>query len=75
MLYEVTLSQIDLDLHGRIITISRVDRFYVGVLKNIQEDRLFQQQKGYKVDESGLLWSKEILYVPDGGGIKSNILT
>ena len=52
MLYEVTLSQIDLDLHGRIITISRVDRFYVGVLKNIQEDRLFKQQKEYKVDES-----------------------
>ena len=75
MLYEVTLSQIDSDLHGRIITTGRVDHFYVGVLKNIQEDRLFQQQNKYKVDESRLLWSKERLYVPDGGDIRSNILT
>ena len=74
MLYEVTLSQIDSDLHDRIRTKRIFDCFYVEVLKKIQEDRLFQQQKEYKVDESGLLWSKERLYVPDGGGIKSNIL-
>ena len=42
MLYEVNLIQTDLDLHNRIITTSRVDHFYVGVLKKIQEDRLFQ---------------------------------
>ena len=75
MLYEVTSSQTDSDLHGRIITTSRVDHFYVGVLKKIQEDRLFQQQNKYKVDDSILLWSKEILYVQDGADITSNILT
>ena len=75
MLYEVTLSQTNSDLHDRIRMKSRVDRFYVEVLKKIQEDRLFQQQKEYKVEEIGLLWSKEILYVPKGGDIRSNILT
>ena len=34
----------------------------------------FQQQKEYKVDEMGLLWSKERLYVPEGGDIWFNIL-
>ena len=75
MLYEVTLTQTDSDLHGRIITTSRVDHFYVGILKKIQEDRLFQQQNKYKVDDSILLWSKERLYVLDRGDIRSNILT
>ena len=73
MLYEVTLSQ-TLDLHDRIRTTNRVHCFYVVILKNIQEDRLFQQQKEYKVDKTGLLWSKERLYVPEGGDIRSNIL-
>ena len=64
MIYEVTISQTDLDLHERIRTTNRFDPFYVEILKKVQEDRLFQQQKEYKVDEMGLLWSKEILYVP-----------
>ena len=45
MLYEVTLIQTNLDFHDRIIMERRVDHFYVEVLKNIQEDSLFQQQK------------------------------
>ena len=69
MIYEVTLSQTDSDLHERIRTVNMVDPFYVEILKNVQEDRLFQQQKEYKVDESGLLWSKERLYIPEGGDI------
>ena len=52
MIYEVTLSQDDLDLHERIRTINRVDHFYVEILKKVQEDMLFQQQKEYKVDET-----------------------
>ena len=75
MLYEVTLSQTDLDLHDRIRMTSRVDRFYVEVLKNIQEDRLFEQHKEYKVDEIGLLWFKEIQYVQEEGDIRTSILT
>ena len=75
MLYEVTLSQTDLYLHDRIRMKNKVDHFCVEIFKKIQEDRLFQQQKEYKVDETGLLWSKEILYVPEGGDIMSNILT
>ena len=55
MIYEVTLSQADVDLHENIRTTNKVDLFYVEILKNVQEDRLFQQQKKYKVDESGLL--------------------
>ena len=43
MIYEVTLSQIDSDLHDRIRTKNGFDRFYVEILKNIQEDRLFHQ--------------------------------
>ena len=31
---------------------NRVDTFYVEILKKVQEDRLFQQQKEYKVDET-----------------------
>ena len=54
---------------------NKVDRFYVEILKKVQEDRLLQQQKEYKVEETGLLWSKERLYVPEGGDIRSNILT
>ena len=54
---------------------SRVDRFYVDVHKNIQEDRLLQKQKESKVDETGLLWSKERLYVLEEGDIRSSILT
>ena len=43
MLYEVTLSQTDSYLHDRIRTKNGFDRFYVEILNNIQEDRLFQQ--------------------------------
>ena len=75
MLYEVTLIQTDLDLHDRIRTINLFDCFYVEILKKDEEDRLFQQRKEYKVDETRLLWSKETLYVPEGGDIMSNILT
>ena len=53
---------------------SRVDPFYVEILKKVQEDRLFQQQKEYKVDEIGLLWSKGRLYILEGGDIRSDIL-
>ena len=55
MIYEVTLSQTDLDLHERIRTTNRVDPFYVEIIKKVQEDMLFQQRKEYKVDESRLL--------------------
>ena len=74
MLYEVTLIQIDSDLHDRIITENRIDYFYVEILKNIQEENLFQQQKEYKVDETRLLWYKERLYVPKEVDIRSSIL-
>ena len=74
MIYQVTLSQIDVYLHERIREANRVDPFYVEILKKVQEDRLFQQQKEYRVDEIGLLWSKERLYVPEGGDIRSGIL-
>ena len=43
MIYEVTLSQTDLDLHERIRTANGFDPFYVEILKKVQEDRLFQQ--------------------------------
>ena len=49
MIYEVTLIQINLNLHDRIRTTNQVDPFYVEILKKVQEDRLFQQQKEYKV--------------------------
>ena len=45
MIYEVTLSQIDVDLHERIITTNRFDSFYVEIVKKFLEDMLFQQQK------------------------------
>ena len=45
MLYEVTLRQADSNLHDRIRMTSSIDRFYFEVFKNIQEDRLFQEQK------------------------------
>ena len=44
MIYEVTLSQTNSNLH-RIRMANRVDPFYVKILKKVQEDRLFQQQK------------------------------
>ena len=75
MIYEVTLSQIDAYLHEKIRTANEVDPFYVEILKKVQEDLLFQQQKEYKVDESGLLWSKDRLYVLYGGDIQYSILT
>ena len=68
MIYEVNLSQIDMDLHKRIRMTNRVDHFYVEILNKFQEDRLFQQQKEYKVDEFGLLWSKDPLYVLERWG-------
>ena len=42
MIYEVTLSQTDSDLHERIRMANRFDAFYVDILKKVQEDRLFQ---------------------------------
>ena len=42
MLYEVTLSQTDSDLHEIIRMTNRVDPFYVEILKKVQEDRLFE---------------------------------
>ena len=75
MLYDVTLSQTDSNLHKRTRMKKRVDHFYVEILKKFQEDRLFQQQKEYKVYETRLLWSKERLYVQEGGDIISSILT
>ena len=56
MIYEVTFTQNDADLHERIRVANGVDPFYVEILKKVQEDRLFKQQKEYKVDESRLLW-------------------
>ena len=50
IIYELTLSQTDANLHERIIATNRVDLFYVEILKKLQEDRLFQQQKEYKVE-------------------------
>ena len=75
MIYEVTLSQTDVDLHEKIRAANWVDPLYVEILKKVKEDRLFQQQKEYKVDEFGLLWSTDILYIPEGGDIRSSILT
>ena len=49
MIYEVTLIQTDFDFHERIRTTNKVDPFYVEILKKVQEDRLFQQHKYYKV--------------------------
>ena len=69
MICDVTLSQTDANLHENIRAANRVDPFYLDFLKKFQEDRLFQQQKEYKVDESGLLWSKERLYIAEGGEI------
>ena len=57
MIYEVTLSQIDPYFEERIRTTNGVEPFYVQILKKVQEDRMFQQQKEYKVDESVMLWS------------------
>ena len=75
MIYEVTLSQDDADLHENIITANKVDLVYVEILKKVQEDQLFQQQKEYKVDDFRLLWSKDRLYVSNGAHIWSSILT
>ena len=74
MLYEVTLNKIDSDLHRRISKENGFDHFYVEIINKVQEDRLFQQQKEYKVDKTILLWSKERLYVLKGGDIRSSIL-
>ena len=74
MIYEVTLIQTNACFHEKIRTTNRVDPFNVEILKKFQEDRLFQQQKEYKVDKSRLLWSKDILYVLEGGDIRSSIL-
>ena len=45
MIYEVTLSQTDSYLHERTKMANKVDPFYVEILKKVQEDKLFQQQK------------------------------
>ena len=68
------MSQTDANLHERIRAANGVDPFYVEILKKVHEDRLFQQKKEYKVDESRLLLSKDRLYVPEGGDLRSNIL-
>ena len=73
MIYEVTLIQINVYFHEKIRTTNKVDAFYVEILK-VQEDWLFQQQKECKVDDSGLLWSKDRLYVLDEGDIRCSIL-
>ena len=74
MVYEVKLSQSSAYLHERIREVNRLDPFYVEIVKKVEEGKLFQQQKEYKVDESGLLWSKNRLYVVEGGELRSSIL-
>ena len=74
MIYEVALSQIDAYFHDNIRAANRIDAYYVEILKKFQEDRLFQKQKEYHVDESWLLWYKDRLYFPERGDIQSNIL-
>ena len=74
MIYKVTLSQTDAYLHENIRAANRVNPFYVEILKKFHEDRLFQQQKEYKVNESGLLWYKYRFYVPEVGDLRSSIL-
>ena len=74
MIYEVTLSQTDADLHENIRVANRVDPFYVDILNKFHQDRLIQQQQEYNVDESWLLWSKYHLYVPEGWNLWSRIL-
>ena len=74
MIYEVNLSQTDAHFHERIRMTNKFDPFYVEILKKFQEYRLFQQQKEYKVDKIEQLWSKERLYVPEGGDIRFGIL-
>ena len=49
MIYEVTLIQNDSNLHERMRMVNRVDPFCVEILKKVQEDMLFQQQKEEKV--------------------------
>ena len=45
MIYEVNFIQTDAYLHERIRVTNRVDPFYAQILKKVQEDMLFQQQK------------------------------
>ena len=52
MLYEVNLSQTNSNLHDKIRMTSGVDFLYVEVIKNIEEDRLFQEYKEYTVDDT-----------------------
>ena len=73
MIYEVNLSQTDSYLHERIRKSNKVDPFYVEIFKKVQEERLFQYSKGYKADETRLLWSTKILYVSKGGDITSSM--
>ena len=61
-------------LHKRIKMTNGVDHFYVEILNKVQEYRLFQQQNEYKADETRMFWSKERLYVLDGGDMRSCIL-
>ena len=43
MIYDMTPSQTDVDLHEKIRTANKVDPFFVEILKKVQEDLLLQQ--------------------------------
>ena len=45
MIYEVTLSQTDADLHEKIITANKVDPFYVEILKKVQKAGCFNNKR------------------------------
>ena len=45
MIYEVTLSQTNADLHEKIRKTNKVDPFYVEILKKVQEDWLFNNKR------------------------------
>ena len=70
MIYEVTLSQTDAYFHERIRVANEVNPFYVEILKKFHEDRLLQQQKEYKVDESRMIWSKDRCMLQNKGTFK-----
>ena len=63
MLNEVTKIQTRSDLNDRIRTPIKNDQFYTKISPKMQGNKLFQQKKEYKIDETWLLWSKKRLYV------------
>ena len=72
--YEITMSQLESDLMSRIKTSSIHDAEYENLLNKLMKNEVKLNGTEFKVDQKGLIWFKERIYMPNVADLKLFIL-